>query len=1091
MKTRKAFLAKVLAAAVVITSVLPVGTLTASAAPTVKTEQEQVKWMYADDDGNFTMKPQYWIDSQTGKESNMFGANLLLGDAMESWGFQALETDGSGHGDLSADGAATTIYASGIDIKSKGVRRVMQFDMVKLTDAGNQFGILLKYVDANNWVYLGYNGNHEWYIEWRNGSAGGYCNASGSIARNYTDGDGVAHDSWDPNIASVRVEKDKYLRIRLTYENSKNIRIAMTELEEGTDDDGNKILTEKADTTKEDLLSFKAFNDVRDYANDGDKPIHFGFIGDKRTSAIKINFLNVKKGALKDKSLTSQEPDEWVESLENVTFQDCGWNSPKASKDQLETIIKEQRIGDGVTYASIGDPNNDNKKTPDVTIYNNLVTDFSEGTISADLRPYTVGDNKEFYLGVMTAAAPEGKTKSFKIGMKGTKWAYVIDDTVTELSGDDLPAITEKTDYTVKAAIDAEGNVTANVTTETDDTPATVDLIKASDNVKVNGLVGSVSLTAKNEVLRVKHVTCDQITYEKTPLEEAYEEIADANENYEIYTDVWGAFAVSPQGPLTTAKGLLEGEHKDKVFNLSPQGASNADWVLYDASFDADAAAELRSKFNEINVSANKVATGKAELQSELDKVIAPTDTNAAKWYTTESLAAYRATWNAVKAFIDETLDLEAEGFAGVTKAAVEAKKAEIQAAPDKLERKTATSEDIEKVNDALETALAGIEIANDEQYYDNWADFKAAVEAAQALTEDGANPTVEEVDAKIAALNSAKAALRAKTVSSLTAYQEEIDKVTGDTITEEYYKGDFKAYTDALAAARAIKAGDSLKDADAKIKTLKDAFAALSLKTLADDAAGTTALQNEINAIKTEVAGKKYVQDANWTAYQNALAALEALMVKTDSTKLDVQKALAALKEAKNALKADATPDPTPIVNDPAVGSPYTDAASGMAYTVGANQTLTLTSGNKSAKTVTINTVTINGKEYKVTEIAANAFKNAKMTKLTVGDNVTTINKNAFAGCKALKTVTFGKNVKSIKANAFSKCTKINTVTFKNAKKLPSMKNAFKNANKKPKKVNVKKALVKNAKKKKSVLNALKAAGFKKITAKNIKGVK
>ena len=775
----------------------------------------------------------------------------------------------------------------------------------------------------------------------------------------------------------------------------------MTELEEGTDDDGNKILTEKADTTKEDLLSFKAFNDVRDYANDGDKPIHFGFIGDKRTSAIKINFLNVKKGALKDKSLTSQEPDEWVESLENVTFQDCGWNSPKASKDQLET--------------------------PDVTIYNNLVTDFSEGTISADLRPYTVGDNKEFYLGVMTAAAPEGKTKSFKIGMKGTKWAYVIDDTVTELSGDDLPAITEKTDYTVKAAIDAEGNVTANVTTETDDTPATVDLIKASDNVKVNGLVGSVSLTAKNEVLRVKHVTCDQITYEKTPLEEAYEEIADANENYEIYTDVWGAFAVSPQGPLTTAKGLLEGEHKDKVFNLSPQGASNADWVLYDASFDADAAAELRSKFNEINVSANKVATGKAELQ----------------------------------------------------------------AAPDKLERKTATSEDIEKVNDALETALAGIEIANDEQYYDNWADFKAAVEAAQALTEDGANPTVEEVDAKIAALNSAKAALRAKTVSSLTAYQEEIDKVTGDTITEEYYKGDFKAYTDALAAARAIKAGDSLKDADAKIKTLKDAFAALSLKTLADDAAGTTALQNEINAIKTEVAGKKYVQDANWTAYQNALAALEALMVKTDSTKLDVQKALAALKEAKNALKADATPDPTPIVNDPAVGSPYTDAASGMAYTVGANQTLTLTSGNKSAKTVTINTVTINGKEYKVTEIAANAFKNAKMTKLTVGDNVTTINKNAFAGCKALKTVVIGQNVKSIKANAFSKCTKINTVTFKNAKKLPSMKNAFKNANKKPKKVNVKKALVKNAKKKKSVLNALKAAGFKKITAKNIKGVK
>ena len=159
------------------------------------------------------------------------------------------------------------------------------------------------------------------------------------------------------------------------------------------------------------------------------------------------------------------------------------------------------------------------------------------------------------------------------------------------------------------------------------------------------------------------------------------------------------------------------------------------------------------------------------------------------------------------------------------------------------------------------------------------------------------------------------------------------------------------------------------------------------------------------------------------------------------------------------------------------------------MKYKVGANQTLELTEGNKTVKSATIDTVTINGKAYKVTSIAPNAFKNAKLTKVTIGDNIITINKNAFASCKALKTVVIGKNVKTIKANAFSKCTKINTVTFKQTKKLPSMKNAFKNANKKPKKIQVAKALVKTGKKKNSVLKTLKKAGFKKITVKNIKG--
>lgn len=87
----------------------------------------------------------------------------------------------------------------------------------------------------------------------------------------------------------------------------------------------------------------------------------------------------------------------------------------------------------------------------------------------------------------------------------------------------------------------------------------------------------------------------------------------------------------------------------------------------------------------------------------------------------------------------------------------------------------------------------------------------------------------------------------------------------------------------------------------------------------------------------------------------------------------------------------------------------------------------------NKKAKTITIPaTVKIQGITYKVTSVAAKAFKNnKKITSVKIGSNVTTIGKEAFSGCKKLKTVTFGKKVTTIKAKAFYKCTAIKKITL------------------------------------------------------------
>lgn len=75
--------------------------------------------------------------------------------------------------------------------------------------------------------------------------------------------------------------------------------------------------------------------------------------------------------------------------------------------------------------------------------------------------------------------------------------------------------------------------------------------------------------------------------------------------------------------------------------------------------------------------------------------------------------------------------------------------------------------------------------------------------------------------------------------------------------------------------------------------------------------------------------------------------------------------------------------------------------------------------------KTVTIpDTITVGGKVYKVTSIAAGACRdNTKITKLTIGKNVKKIGKEAFMNCKKLKNIVCKSTLfkaGSIKKNAF-----------------------------------------------------------------------
>lgn len=124
---------------------------------------------------------------------------------------------------------------------------------------------------------------------------------------------------------------------------------------------------------------------------------------------------------------------------------------------------------------------------------------------------------------------------------------------------------------------------------------------------------------------------------------------------------------------------------------------------------------------------------------------------------------------------------------------------------------------------------------------------------------------------------------------------------------------------------------------------------------------------------------------------------------------------------------KAVKTPTPTPKSSQ--VGKTIYHAASNGYYTIKSGNTAAYkATGKKSSSNhVTIpDTITKNGKRYKVTSISGSAFKNnTNITQVVIGKNVKSIGSKAFYGCKNLKKITIKTtklSSKSVGSNAFKK---------------------------------------------------------------------
>ncbi|MDE6635421.1 MAG: carbohydrate-binding protein, partial [Lachnospiraceae bacterium] len=121
-------------------------------------------------------------------------------------------------------------------------------------------------------------------------------------------------------------------------------------------------------------------------------------------------------------------------------------------------------------------------------------------------------------------------------------------------------------------------------------------------------------------------------------------------------------------------------------------------------------------------------------------------------------------------------------------------------------------------------------------------------------------------------------------------------------------------------------------------------------------------------------------------------------------------------------------SPTPSPTATTAPVATPPVDYSKTykvgkLNYKVSANGTATVTGpAKKTDKSATVPaTVSVEGKSYKVTSVAANAFKNCKkLTSVTIGSNVNKIGAKAFYNCKALKKITVKSSViKSVGSKA------------------------------------------------------------------------
>lgn len=201
------------------------------------------------------------------------------------------------------------------------------------------------------------------------------------------------------------------------------------------------------------------------------------------------------------------------------------------------------------------------------------------------------------------------------------------------------------------------------------------------------------------------------------------------------------------------------------------------------------------------------------------------------------------------------------------------------------------------------------------------------------------------------------------------------------------------------------------------------------------------TSNSGNVCRIKYDGVGSLYVYDQTNKQYIKAETSgdtLEfpttagAVYVLTSDDSLPVVTAPPApVSTASPAADVPSATAPVPVPTATPSGSEKNDVKIGstvkkkkLVYKITSSSSVQLKEVRAAGKQVVIpDTITVSGKKYTVTSIADKAFAGQKITKVTIGKNITKIGKKAFANCKKLKTVVIlSVKIKSIGKQAFYK---------------------------------------------------------------------
>ena len=394
----------------------------------------------------------------------------------------------------------------------------------------------------------------------------------------------------------------------------------------------------------------------------------------------------------------------------------------------------------------------------------------------------------------------------------------------------------------------------------------------------------------------------------------------------------------------------------------------------------------------------------------------------------------------------------------------IEAKSVKLNILASEATHGTAAELNLYHVNvnrDAITTALAPYKNLNSSDYTaQSWNAVTEAIAMIETIV-SSQNSTIEDLFAAYGSVQSLDSLLVRKPevennieTSELQAKQEER--------AEELKNIDESLYTEESVAL--LK--EYLKEAE---KILKNPVTKAEVADIMEKLeVALVERPADMDSVSSAVAEAEKVNLKEYTAesaaeYAKALADLKEILGNPNALQKEAKAALDALAAAKAKLQKIIVPDPgnpnpgNPNPGNPNPGNPNPGNPNpvkpifkpGAEEKVGNGRYKVINAKNKTAKLVsvinkkkaTLNvpaTVKIAGVTCKVTEVGASVMKgNTKLKKVVLGTNVTTISKQAFMGCKNLKSVQLkGKALKSIKTGAFKKTSAKLTVSAKKMSK-------------------------------------------------------